>query len=620
MSDEQSTQKIAAVDPARLEVVLATDCGSTTTKALLFEKTSQGWRQTFRGEAPTTVEEPIADVTIGAVNAFTELQELSGRPLVQPTMPADGASPILARTGDGRRGVDLYVSTSSAGGGLQMMVAGVVRQMTTESAERAALGAGAIVLDAISADDGREEHERIERIRHLRPDIVLLAGGVDSGSRSHVVEMAEILRAASPRPRFGDTLKLPVIYAGNRDAADEVREILGSMAQVSIVENIRPTIEREHLGPARDAIHEFFLSHVMSHSPGYGKLLRWSPVAIMPTPAAVGEMVLRHATEKRVQVLAVDIGGATTDVFSVFRDQSETPVFNRTVSANLGMSYSVANVLIEAGAERIARWLPYALSSSEVSDRLRNKMIRPTTIPQTLEDLYLEQAVCREALRLSLQHHTSLAVGLSGTQRQRTIADIFSQSGSRYDLVDLLKLDLVIGSGGVLSHAPNRLAAALMMIDGFGLRGVTQITVDSIFMLPHLGVFASVHPEAATEILYHDCLVHLGHVIAPVFATSEKRAELATVRWNSTAVGTVRRGVVERIAIPRGERGTLLVEPLASSVELGAGAGIAVSRELEIGQFGLILDGRNRPISFAEQPAERIAQQQRVYRALGLEM
>jgi len=284
------------------------------------------------------------------------------------------------------------------------------------------------------------------------------------------------------------------------------------------------------------------------------------------------------------------------------------------------MSYSVANVLIEAGAERIGRWLPYELSLSEVSDRLRNKMIRPTTIPQTLEDLYLEQAVCREALRLSLEHHISLAVGLSGTQRQRTIADIFSQSGARYELVDLMKLDLVIGSGGVLSHAPNRLAAALMMIDGFGLRGVTQITVDSIFMLPHLGVFASVHPEAATEILYHDCLVHLGHVIAPVFAPSEKGAELATVRWNGSVVGTVRQGVVERIAISQGERGTLIVEPLTARIELGAGPGVPVTRELEIGQFGFILDGRNRPISFAAASAERIAQQQQVYRALGLEM
>ena len=164
----------AKIDPNSLEVVLATDCGSTTTKAVLFEKTEDGWRQTSRGEAPTTVEKPVADVTIGAKNAFLEVEELSNRALVDKNS-SNGASPLLARAGE--RGVDLYVSTSSAGGGLQMVVAGVVSTMTTASAERAALGAGAIVMDAISIDDGREQHERVQKIRHLRPDIVLLAGG-----------------------------------------------------------------------------------------------------------------------------------------------------------------------------------------------------------------------------------------------------------------------------------------------------------------------------------------------------------------------------------------------------------------------------------------------------------
>lgn len=233
----------------KLRRVLVTDCGSTTTKALLFEKTEQGWRQTCRGEAPTTVEEPVADVTIGVLNAFSEVQELSGCRILKTPVPDKAEPPFLISPGEVGRGIDLYLSTSSAGGGLQMLVAGVVRQMTAESAERAALGAGAIVMDVLCADDRREDFERIERIRHLRPDIVLLTGGVDGGSRRHVVELAELLLAAAPRPRFGETLKLPVIYAGNRDAADEVREILQQIAQVSVVENVRPVLEVENLGP-----------------------------------------------------------------------------------------------------------------------------------------------------------------------------------------------------------------------------------------------------------------------------------------------------------------------------------------------------------------------------------
>jgi uncharacterized protein (TIGR01319 family) len=597
-------------NPAELKTILVTDCGSTTTKALLFERKEDRWHQTFRGEAPTTVEEPTADVTIGAVNAFTEVQELSGRAIV-----TEGESPFVVTEGDRSQGIDLYLSTSSAGGGLQMLVAGVVRNITTESAERAALGAGAIVMESVSADDGREDYERIEKIRHIKPDIVLVTGGVDGGATSHVVEMAEILVAASPRPRFGDTLKLPVIYAGNAEAAEEVSQILSKKAQVVVVPNVRPTLEQENLGPAREAIHEFFLSHVMSHSPGYGKLMSWSPVAIMPTPAAVGDIVQMYAKQTGQNVLCVDIGGATTDVFSVFVDRAGTHAFNRTVSANLGMSYSVANVLVEAGVSNIARWLPFDLGETELRDRLRNKMIRPTSIPQTVHDLWLEQAVCREALRLSLDHHRSLAIGLEG-KREKGIADVFKQSSERYELVDLMRLDVAIGSGGVLSHAPSRMQAALMLVEGFGLQGITQLAVDSIFMMPHLGVLASVHPQAAREVFENDCLIYLGPSVVPVYpAKRQVQGELANVFLNDEALGSVIAGAVTRLPTPSSGKGTLRVVPSHGFVDVGGGPGKPFEREVTLGECGVVCDGRNRPFNLAEP---RAATQRSVFSNLGL--
>ncbi len=597
-------------NPNDLRTVLVTDCGSTTTKALLFERREDRWHQTFRGEAPTTVEEPTADVTIGAVNAFTEVQELSGRSIVR-----EGESPFVVTDSDPAQGIDLYLSTSSAGGGLQMLVAGVVHNITTESAERAALGAGAIVMESVSADDGREDYERIEKIRHIKPDIVLVTGGVDGGATSHVVEMAEVLVAASPRPRFGDTLKLPVIYAGNAEAAKEVEQILSKKAQVVVVPNVRPTLERENLGPAREAIHEFFLSHVMSHSPGYGKLMSWSPVAIMPTPAAVGDVVQMYAEQTGQNVLCVDIGGATTDVFSVFVDRAGIQAFNRTVSANLGMSYSVANVLVEAGVANIARWLPFELGETELRDRLRNKMIRPTSIPQTVEDLWLEQAVCREALRLSLDHHRSLAIGLEG-KRDKGIADVFKQSSDRYELVDLMRLDVAIGSGGVLSHAPSRMQAALMLVEGFGLQGVTQLAVDSIFMMPHLGVLASVHPQAAREIFENDCLIYLGSSVVPVYpAKRHYSGELATVFLNDQRIGSVVAAEVTWLATPNTGKGMLRVVPVHSSVDVGAGAGKVCEREVNLGECGIVCDGRNRPFML---PEPRSMAQRSVFSNLGI--
>src|SRR4030066_885599 len=132
--------------PKDIKIILATDCGSTTTKAILIEKHGDEYRLIVRGEAPTTVEAPFEDVTMGVLNAIAEVEELSGRKLL------DEKGQIIKPAQNGV-GTDIYISTSSAGGGLQMMVAGVVRSMTAESAERAALGAGSIVMDVISSND-----------------------------------------------------------------------------------------------------------------------------------------------------------------------------------------------------------------------------------------------------------------------------------------------------------------------------------------------------------------------------------------------------------------------------------------------------------------------------------
>jgi uncharacterized protein (TIGR01319 family) len=267
-----------ASDNAR--TILATDCGSTTTKAILIDKTDEGYRLISRGEAPTTVEAPAEDVTRGVLNAVGEIEDLTERKFIKDEQ--------IWLPREGENGCDAYVGTSSAGGGLQLMVAGVVKNMTAESAERAALGAGAIVMDALATNDGRLPHERIERIRSKRPDMILVSGGTDGGTIKHVVEMSEIIAAADPKPRFGVGFKLPVIFAGNNKAHDEINRILAEKAALYITENIRPTLEAENLGPARDKIHDLFLEHVMAQAPGYSKLMTWTSVPLMPTPGAVG--------------------------------------------------------------------------------------------------------------------------------------------------------------------------------------------------------------------------------------------------------------------------------------------------------------------------------------------
>ncbi len=593
-----------------IKSILATDCGSTTTKSILIEWRDGRFRLIRRGEAPTTVEAPAEDVTKGVLNAVGEIEDLEGRKFLNA-----GKDGVLV-TEDGS-GVDVYCSTSSAGGGLQMTVAGVVKSMTGESAQRAALGAGAIVMDVVASNDGRLPHEKVADIRRLRPDMILLSGGIDGGTLDHVVELAEIIKAADPKPRFGVGYKLPVIYAGNVDARGAVADELGETAELKIVDNLRPVLEKENLGPARDTIHELFMEHVMAQAPGYAKLMEWTGlyedgkwrnVPIMPTPGAVGKLIETVAKQLDIHVMGVDIGGATTDVFSVF-DSGGQPVFNRTVSANLGMSYSVSNVLASAGMENVMRWVPFHMDEADLRNRIRNKMIRPTTIPQELEELIIEQAIAREALRLALVQHRELAVGLKGVAQERTIGDAFEQSSSGATLVDMMALDLLIGSGGVLSHAPRRCQTAHMLIDSFLPEGVTMLAVDSIFMMPHLGVLSEVHPQAATEVFDNDCLIKLGHCVAPS-GPMKKAGVLAEVRLTmpdgSTSVENIESGVMRLVPLGPGVRAQAEIVP-AKGLDVGEGPGKVWTGTLEGGVVGLVLDGRGRkPFTLPADDVKRV--------------
>jgi uncharacterized protein (TIGR01319 family) len=587
--------------PENVNIILATDCGSTTTKAILIERRGDEYRLIVRGEAPTTVEAPFEDVTMGVLNAVGEVEELTGRKLL------DENGKIISPAKD-NVGTDIYISTSSAGGGLQMMVAGVVRSMTAESAERAALGAGAIVMDVIASNDKRLPHEQIQRIRHLRPDMILLSGGIDGGTTTHVVEIAELISAADPKPRLGTGYNLPVIYAGNTDAREAVGETLGGKVALDMVDNLRPVLERENLLPAREKIHDLFMEHVMAQAPGYGKLMTWTDAPIMPTPGAVGLIIKTIADIEGIEVVGVDIGGATTDIFSVF-----TGVFNRTVSANLGMSYSVSNVFAETGLENVMRWVPFDMDERDLRNRVKNKMIRPTTIPQMMEELIFEQAIAKEALRLAFIQHKSFATELKGIQQQRTIGDAFTQELGGQTLVNMMSLNMLVGSGGVLSHAPRRQQAALMLIDGFLPEGITRLAVDSIFMMPQLGVLSTVHPTAATQVFDKDCLIHLGTCIAPAGESKDEK-EILTYKFTmpdgKIEQGSVKYGEMKRIPLGLDENGIPLtckavLEP-HRGFDLGGGRGDRVETDIHGGVTGIIIDCRGRPFNLPTDAKTRV--------------
>lgn len=590
---ENEGQKNVELNSPPAERIIVIDCGSTTSKARLFEKIDDVWRFVCSGEAPTTVETPFENVLFGIRNAIKELEnKTDGKFLRNGRI----ITPLKEN-----EGVDLFLCTSSAGGGLQMIVTGVTGMITGESARRAALGAGAIVMDVLTIDDRRTPYERIERIRLMRPDIILVTGGVDGGAVRQLEEIVNQIEASDPKSRQGVNFKLPVIYAGNKTCTEDVRGILGENYVFIPVENIRPWLERENLQPTRDAIRRMFMEHVMAHAPGYDELMKWTSAPIIPTPRGEGMMFQRIANQYRRNVLGVGLGGATTNIYSIYEGR-----FLATLSANLGMSYSMYNVLREVGEENITRWLPFDIDDEELCDRVHNKSMRPTTLPQTIEDLLIEHAVAREAIRYGLEEHRKLASPLKGAISDSGLLGEGFAAAEVDCYIEMRKVDWICGTGGLLSHAPRRSQSGLILIDSFQPEGITKLSQDSVFMMPHLGVLSTVNQEAAIEVFERDCLVNIGTCVTLTGEIPEKEV-VASVSATDSSGEEVNVDVVggSIYNIPFKECKSKLRIRLESGIHVFDGSRRSIETVVEGGEVGIIIDARGRPIEFPRDTEER---------------
>lgn len=552
---------------------LLIDC-ALRTSAMLVENTPSGYRLVARAEERTTLD-PEGDVSLGVCAAIHQLEEAVGRPLLQP-----GGEPgvICPRAASGD-GVDQVLITSSVGGGLQMMVAGLVRIMTAESAERAALGAGANVLDVISIDDGRMPHERIDRMRELRPDMFLFGGGVDNGNLNDVREFAEELAQA-------DLLAMPIVYAGNVAARGLVQQALGDDYEIHLVENLRPKLETEVLEPTREKIQELFMQHVVSRAPGFDRLGRWTDRPVMPSTGAASRLIEQLAAESGENILAVTVGDSTTDVFSVFGGR-----FTRTVSADLGLGHSIANVAVKAGRANLLRWLSWNPGQDELMDHLRNKMLQPAASPDDDRDLAIQQAAAREAMRLALAQHRHRATRLRGVHQERDIASIFEQHAET--LVDMGQLQLIVAAASVFGWADDQANAALLL-DALQPQGVTRLAIDQHVGAAQLGMLSLVAPAVGQQVYLRDSLRHLGVSICPLGRLT-KGAPCLTVSIGEAGAGPVSQpvpgGELHFIAASAGAEVT--IQP-AAGLDIGAGRGHRQSFTMPATTCGLIIDTRER--------------------------
>ncbi|HQQ68517.1 MAG TPA: glutamate mutase L, partial [Candidatus Cloacimonadota bacterium] len=461
--------------------------------------------------ANTSVEEPDNNVMIGVLSAARELEKQSGimilgSPSVQGELSfSDQVS---------------YLSTSSAGGGLQILVIGLTLFDSGSSAKRAAYGAGGVILDVFAIDDKRKAVEQMQTMRNLRPDMILLCGGTDGGALSSVLRMAEILRIAKPLPKYQSRDKIPTLYAGNKDAAEMIQNMITRDFDLHILPNLRPGLNEENLKPTQDKIQELFMENVMERAPGYAGIKKVVSNPILPTPSGVLR-AMQSLGEDKKNIIAFDIGGATTDVFTRINGH-----YQRTVSANLGMSYSALNVLKEKGIANLMKMLPPEIDERAARNYIGNKSIYPTVVPVSEVEFRIEHALAKAAIQMAYEQHRQMHYNT----RKIGYLDIIKQEGrdkyeEKFHYLENEEsysfypsdIDVLIGAGGVFAHAQNSGQCIDMMISGFKPMGITKLVIDSHFISPHLGVLSTADPALSKKLLDTQCLQSLALHIRPHF-------------------------------------------------------------------------------------------------------
>ncbi|MGO0574866.1 glutamate mutase L [Ornithinimicrobium panacihumi] len=448
---------------------LLVDVGSTFTKAALVD--DEGGLLA-RAAVPTTVG-PGRDVLDGVLQVCGALA--AGGPGTG-SGPRPGSVPDPLDPAD----ADRVLVCSSAGGGLRLAVVGYERAVTAEAGHRVGLSAGAKVVHVAT---GPMTTAAVAELRAARPDVILLVGGTDGGNSDVLLHNASRLA----RSRVG----APVVVAGNVDAREEVAaELATTGRRVTLTDNVLPRIGVVSPGPARQAIREVFLEHViggkgLSKGPRFARLVR----AATPDAVLSGVEVLARAADGDVMV--VDVGGATTDVYSALTPQGEDASLRkhvvatlwhaRTVEGDLGMRWGAPGVLEAAGVEALPG----------VTDQLRAWVDRvhadPSVLPADRHEQRLDLTLATMAATVASRRH-----GRPGAPGE-----------APRPLKDVLHL---VGSGGVLRHAgpadAGEVLGAVLQDHGGGWHppADARTSVDTSYLLFAAGLLAQEHPEIAAAV------------------------------------------------------------------------------------------------------------------------
>ena len=447
--------------------VLVAEIGSTTTVVNAFDHLESD-NPVFlgQGQAPTSVKE--GDVNIGLQAAIEDMKKnlhIENEKLEYTNM----------------------LATSSAAGGLRMTVHGLVYDMTVKAAKEAALGAGANIHLITAGKLSKVDMIKLDRIK---PNIILIAGGVDYGERETALYNSELIAASD--------LNIPVIYAGNIAVADDVKLIFESYSKeknLHIVPNVYPKIDILNIEPTREVIQDIFEKHI-TEAKGMEKIREMVNGPIIPTPGAVMK-ASKILKDEIGDLVTIDVGGATTDIHSVTEGTEKVnkilvepePVAKRTVEGDLGVFINKRNIVDIIKIEKLEKELNM---TPEDIEKFTNSDI---AIPETKEHKRFIERLTKEAVIVSINRH---AGGYRTYFGGKTDTLAFGK--------DLTGVKWLIGTGGALTRLPAR-EEILNSISQFNRAdkllptAEAKILIDNDYIMASLGVLSSLNKEAAIKLL-----------------------------------------------------------------------------------------------------------------------
>lgn len=447
--------------------VLVAEIGSTTTVVNAFKDLDSDnpvfWAQ---GQAPTSVLD--GDVRIGLQGAIDDLCK---------KMNIDSLE------------YDEMLATSSAAGGLKMTVHGLVYDMTAKAAKEAALGAGGIIHDITV---GRLRRTDLARIKEIKPNLILIAGGVDFGERDTAIYNAEMIRTLG--------LSTPVVYAGNIENQDEMKLIFDeeSGQYLYLVDNVYPKIDTLNVEPCRKVIQDAFEDHI-THAPGMEHVRDMVNGPIIPTPGAVMECT-KLLYDCLGDVMVIDVGGATTDIHAVAEDSDAVarvltapePKAKRTVEGDLGVYVNRMKVIESIGEEKLRKECDEKLGID-----LDKTLETYVAIPKTEDEFKLVERLTEEAVLRSVERHAGQIRYVYGPSGRQTVAE-----GK-----DLTQVKYIVGTGGALTRLPHRvdIMKKIPKDNQTGMKlypgDAVKILVDNDYIMASLGVLSKTHRQGAIKLL-----------------------------------------------------------------------------------------------------------------------